>query len=847
MAEEDDYAASFTPRKKHRVEEPSAPAAGGKAAPAEGDYASSFSPPAKGRFAGPAPKPEPTVSTAEDVIKSGAAGLGRGTAALAGLPGDVASLARFGGEYAKYYGKKAAEKAGISPEGGAEDYWKQIEQEKASPERDYVGFLPTSAATVKKAEELVPGLGYKAQTTAGKYAGTVGEFLPTAATALIPGMQEPLAAAIGRATISGLGAEAAAQLAPEEYEPYARLAGAVVAPMAAAKTLGTVASRTAAAMGASERTIKTMGLQTPLEIESKQLVNAIQKMKRAGKFAGLSEDALANFRKAEEAAGVPPEKSRMRLYMMLSNEPEDIIKTVVDPRAFKSEKFQEELTKWAEKVNENAKDVDVLTSGMLRDMRDQVTLDSVNNFRAKNGLGDALDEIPSFDDAVELAKEIRQNSWARTYGEAYRQFPALTSRNLERLIADDQVQKVIPDIVKRINTERHAEFENPLRYLHTENGEWKVGAELPDGVVSGAPLEFWHKLSSRLMRDKETGTAAVGKSIQRELDNIFKKQKVENPLKVAREKLGDDIAGANAISDGASVIQKGLYQRNPRARQAFIQKFRNLDNEEKGLYQAGMLNQAYETFAQGEKGIKDWNNLMKNAENRKLFQEIADWSPQGPGQGPSSFAQFNSALTVANTLKTMDATNVLANAPQMRGVLSRLGRLFSPGEMTLGGIALTAAEYAFAYGTNYGLMTAGVGAYNLLRDVLANYRSRKMLNTLLTSDPEKIMRLSKEISATPENVNAWKKIQKMVDFTNEKTRNTYRKAATTYAASQAAPSGGFNRGGAVEIKRATGGRIPEVDKLFRAAKRELDNESKPILNLQDDDIVKALRIMQGRV
>ena len=48
-------------------------------------------------------------------------------------------------------------------------------------------------------------------------------------------------------------------------------------------------------------------------------------------------------------------------------------------------------------------------------------------------------------------------------------------------------------------------------------------------------------------------------------------------------------------------------------------------------------------------------------------------------------------------------------------------------------------------------------------------------------------------------------------------------------------------------KRATGGRIPEADKLFKVAKREMDNNTKPLLNAHDDHIVHALRIAQGRI
>jgi len=54
-----------------------------------------------------------------------------------------------------------------------------------------------------------------------------------------------------------------------------------------------------------------------------------------------------------------------------------------------------------------------------------------------------------------------------------------------------------------------------------------------------------------------------------------------------------------------------------------------------------------------------------------------------------------------------------------------------------------------------------------------------------------------------------------------------------------------NKGG--RVTRATGGRIPEVDKVFKAAKRELDGHTKSMLHMHDDAIVHALRIAKGKV
>lgn len=94
------------------------------------------------------------------------------------------------------------------------------------------------------------------------------------------------------------------------------------------------------------------------------------------------------------------------------------------------------------------------------------------------------------------------------------------------------------------------------------------------------------------------------------------------------------------------------------------------------------------------------------------------------------------------------------------------------------------------------------------------------------------------------------KVQKVYEqlMNNQKSRNLFLEAIPRLAAMEAARMmGGPGKAEGGRIERATGGRIPEVDKLFKTAKRELDGTTKPILNLHDDDIVKALRIMQGRV
>jgi hypothetical protein len=57
---------------------------------------------------------------------------------------------------------------------------------------------------------------------------------------------------------------------------------------------------------------------------------------------------------------------------------------------------------------------------------------------------------------------------------------------------------------------------------------------------------------------------------------------------------------------------------------------------------------------------------------------------------------------------------------------------------------------------------------------------------------------------------------------------------------------GAKKGGIIRPQRHTGGRIPEMDKLFKQAKKYVDSHTKGILNTPDDVVVKALRVAQRK-
>ena len=136
------------------------------------------------------------AATLLDAGKSFAAGVGRGAAGLAGLPGTIGDALNSGLSWA----------TGL-------------------PE------LPSSPVSSSGLQEGLAALtggasNYQPQTTAGGYAGTVGEFLPGAA---IGGM------GVGNLTrfgvLPGLASEGAGQLTEgTSIEPYARVAAALAAP-----------------------------------------------------------------------------------------------------------------------------------------------------------------------------------------------------------------------------------------------------------------------------------------------------------------------------------------------------------------------------------------------------------------------------------------------------------------------------------------------------------------------------------------------------------------------------------------------------------------------------------------
>lgn len=151
---------------------------------------------------------QPQPSTVVDMAKSAGVGVGKGLIGVAGLPGDLAEYGARGIDWAT---RKIGGALGVD----------------VQPREDRA---PTyGSADITKAVEEQTGPFYKPQTTAGKYAETVGEFAP----GLIGGPAGLVRRGITQVLAPGLASEAAGQATEgTKAEPYARIAGALAGGLA---------------------------------------------------------------------------------------------------------------------------------------------------------------------------------------------------------------------------------------------------------------------------------------------------------------------------------------------------------------------------------------------------------------------------------------------------------------------------------------------------------------------------------------------------------------------------------------------------------------------------------------
>lgn len=161
----------------------------------------------------------PSVGVGADMAKGAGVGLAKGVMGLAALPNDLPNAARDGMAWAM---ARLAEKTGLLPKGA-----NSAEEMLANRKRDF-GETLYLAPKMQQAVEGVTGKFYEPQTKAGKFAETVGEFVPGAVAIPSNGLVSATSNAIKYGVVPGLASEAAGQaLKDTKYEWAGRLAGAI--------------------------------------------------------------------------------------------------------------------------------------------------------------------------------------------------------------------------------------------------------------------------------------------------------------------------------------------------------------------------------------------------------------------------------------------------------------------------------------------------------------------------------------------------------------------------------------------------------------------------------------------
>lgn len=175
----------------------------------EGTPAETITGAMQSHYGGPSPaKDGEKPNTLVDMAKSAGIGVAKGAIGMAGMVGDLNNIVTAGSDW---LASKVA-----SPES-----LKKV-QELRDANRSPIS--QPSSQEIQRSVEGVTGDFYKPQTTAGKYAESVGTMVP--AVALGPGS---ILRKAGQAVGSGVGSEAAGQATEGTvFEPYARVGGAIV-------------------------------------------------------------------------------------------------------------------------------------------------------------------------------------------------------------------------------------------------------------------------------------------------------------------------------------------------------------------------------------------------------------------------------------------------------------------------------------------------------------------------------------------------------------------------------------------------------------------------------------------
>jgi hypothetical protein len=447
---------------------------------------------------------EPTWGdTAVDVGASFASGVGRGVTGLAGLPGTLSDLFNNGMSYV----------TGLP----------QLPQS------------PLSGETITNAANAVSGdaLSYDPSTTAGEYAGTVGEFLPGAALG-----GTSIANLLRFGALPGLASEGAGQITEgTAMEPYARIAASLVAPAVpalAARAVSPFAGAIAPERAAAIRTLQAEGvpLTAGQQTGSTGLRFAESEL-GGGRAASVMDDQARAFTEAATSRagmqGIATPDNMAANSQRLGRGFEDI-----SSRSALNGDMQL-VGDLGDAVSRHGR----LLEPQQRQVVTELADDIINRVSTGSMPGDAYQFIRS--DLTRAAQSNRQNS----LGSAYRDI---------RNALDDAMSRSVPP-------EDAAEWTR----LRREYGNMKVLEKAAGGAGEGAAMGTISP--ARLRQSARVGRQGAASRNAGDFDELAKAgQAVMSPLpnsgtagRIRAQNLGSGIlAGGGALAGGLPGLAAGL-------------------------------------------------------------------------------------------------------------------------------------------------------------------------------------------------------------------------------------------------------------------------------------------------
>jgi hypothetical protein len=727
----------------------------------------------------------PQMSTTEDVLRSGASGVGRGVVSLPGVLGDIAQLRDIAPPLANYYlhnrNLPEVDRTRLYNEEVQKTQAAQTPDERSGRWGRMLGVhFPTSQRMIDAATGVIPGVDYEPSTQAGRVVQTAGEVLggalPSGGFGSGRAIAQGGAGAASRAaraaltesrplTNAAIGATsgAAGELARDSDKPgaeaLARLAGAGVG---------------AGALGAG----RALAHRTGFVSAEQQLAEAA----KSSRGPGINAEQYLEARQQ----GLQPSLGEVRGVGERARQAWGRVENQPEGQTFRN---------WLEDRNLD---------------RNQMVADAVRN--STKGDVDAFS-------VTQAAEAARKAALGPQYDTVFNLPHAqnFIDKDLSNVLTTTPGRRAAIEAVDSVA----AELNQPVVKPFTVN---------PDGSLTLTPganldLRFWDHVKKRLQRDAYS--VQPGQSPDPTISNL---------AKTVRQGIGKNVPEYNNLMDEAQRYVRGgnayeagqefgkiLKSREGANSQDFGRFMHNFKNvmtaEERELVARGLMSRFYakpEEAARvlgGGAGASSPNTTIARARAKAILEAL-----------PEKDA-YDKIVTAATLHRSMGQT--IREPSRNTGWLHQIGAATTP-------LGAGAAAYHFIPGGAMAAIPAAAAAmlFRYMHGKYADAQSRQILNIVMGNAPGAEERLA---SLLKNNPSAAEKYARMA---------TDYGAMVTASTPDEPERPGHARGGKIRAPNA-GKHKAKAMSLIRAAeqaKKAHNSTTEPTLDMPDEMVAKALSI-----